>query len=330
MIKKVLKCLLIAAALLLALWALSWLFNFSQNQTVFGVSFNADYARYLGLDPKKVLETMLSEWKFKYVRLSAQWNNLEPTRGRYDFSDLDWQMELAEKYGAKVMLAVGQKIPRWPECHAPQWAKTASAAEYETALMDFIRATVARYRTQAALEIWQVENEPFLTFGICRQFTREQLEQEMALVKEMDLQHPTITTDSGELSFWRKTGQAADLFGTTMYRVVWNKYSGYLNYDWVPPLFYRAKLWLIGRDRATAFITELQAEPWMNGGEAMSVPLSEQYQSMSFERFKKNIAFAQAVGLPRAYLWGGEWWYWLRTQGAGNDFIEQVKLLTKE
>lgn len=293
---------------------------------IFGVSFNASHARYLGVDPKTVLNTVLTQWGFRYLRLSAQWNTLESEPGKYNFGDLDWQMDMAAEQGAKVILAVGQKTPRWPECHLPDWAKKLNESDYRAALENFTRHVINRYKSHKALEIWQVENEAFLPFGECRAFTRNNLADEIKLVRSLDSAHQTLTVDSGELSTWRKTAKVADLFGTTMYRTVWNKTTGYFSYDWLPALFYRAKLWLNGRDVNETFIMELQAEPWIPNNNPNTTDMAEQYKSMSLKRLEKNVNFARRVGLPRAYLWGAEWWYWLKIKGenAIPDFIANL------
>ena len=301
-----------------------------EKNMIYGASFNPEYTAYLGLDFKKAFNKILDDWNFKYIRLAAQWNLVEKTKGQYDWSDLDWMMDLAAGKSAKVVLVTGRKTPRWPECHTPKWAESLPTSEQELSLDNFMKITVERYKNHPALEVWQVENEPFLRFGICKTISGQKLKEEIALVKQLDSSHPVMVTDSGELSLWRRTAKQADLFGTTLYRVVWNKALGYWTYDWIlPPLAYKARLWLNGRDVNTAYITELQAEPWIPDKKLEDTPLEEQFKSMNLDRLKKNIIFAEKTGMPRAYLWGAEWWLWLESQGA-RDFSEYIKTLKKE
>lgn len=309
----------------------AWLLSLKKNeQIVFGVSFSADYARYLDLDPKKVFEKITGEWGFKYVRLSVQWNNVEKEKGKFDFSETDYFINEAQKNGMKVILAIGQKTPRWPECHIPVWAGELQNGEYKQALNNYISETVKRYKDNSALEMWQVENEPFLPFGNCKVYSYTDLKAEVDLVKSLDKGHPLITSDSGELSTWQRSARATEYFGTTMYRVVWNKYLGYQNYDWLPPFFYVAKLWLAGKNVSHAFVMELQAEPWIADQNLDIASLDEQYKSMDIKRLQKNIVYAQKVGFPRVYLWGAEWWYWMSEKKGVNDFIEEIKSLKKQ
>ncbi|MDO8626063.1 MAG: cellulase family glycosylhydrolase [Candidatus Magasanikbacteria bacterium] len=302
-----------------------------KNQTVWGVSFDSSHARYLGLDVKASFAQIVGEWQFKKIRLAAHWDNIQKNGpGVYDFSELDYLMNQARKSGAKVILAVGQKTPRWPECHRPAWLDTLSDSRApRLSLLAYIKTVVERYKNHPALEIWQVENEPFLAFGLCPKYTATELTEEIALVRSLDATHPILITDSGELSSWRRTARAGDLFGTTMYRVVWNKYLGYLSYDWLPAAFYRFKLWVAGRNQSAAFVIELQGEPWIPGQDPQKLKIEEQFKSLDLARLKKNILYARAVGWPRAYLWGAEWWQWMARQGY-PEFGEFIKNLPKE
>jgi hypothetical protein len=299
------------------------------NDMIFGTTFNSEYAQFLGLNPREVFKTIVEDWRFKHIRLSAQWDLIEKKPGEYDFVELDWMIREAMEHQSKIILAVGQKTPRWPECHTLTWAQKLNHEQYYAALLKFINVVVERYKQSPALEIWQVENEPFLAFGTCLPFDKQMLDEEIALVKKLDPNHPTLTSDSGELSTWRRTAKAADFFGTTMYRVVWNKYVKYWNYDWLPASFYRLKLFLNGRSVDNSYIMELQAEPWIPNGMVHNTPLQEQYRSMDLKRLQKNVDFARRVGMPRTYLWGAEWWYWLEQQG-NKDIVEYIRTLPKE
>ncbi|MFA6486273.1 MAG: beta-galactosidase [Candidatus Magasanikbacteria bacterium] len=322
-----LKKIILIIIIIIALFIVARFIRF-KNQMVYGVSFNSQYARYLGLDPAKVYTALFEKWHFKYIRLSAQWNAIETADGQYDFGELDRQMDEAARQGAKISLALGQKTPRWPECHAPAWTAPLTDEQYYTKLHKFMAVVVNRYRDHTALEIWQVENEAFLPFGVsCRPFTPALLADEIALTRSLDTAHRILITDSGELSSWRLTARAGDLFGTTMYRVVWTKSFGYFNYDWLPAIFYRAKLFFNGRSVDQAFVAELQAEPWIPDNNLLDTPLAEQYQSMNIKRLQTNLDFAASTGMPRAYLWGVEWWYWLETRGetAISEVVKSVK-----
>lgn len=303
--------------------------NPKNEKIIFGVSFSTQYARYLGLDVPEVYKVILDDWKFRYLRLSARWDETEPTQGKFNFTELDYLMNEAAKRGAKVVLAMGQKTPRWPECNVADWTQNLSDEEYHQALNNYLKAVVEHYKNHPALEIWQVENEPFLAFGkVCRSLDSQKLQAEVATVKNLDSNHAVMITDSGELSWWNKTANVADLFGTTAYRLVWNKYIGYFTYDWLPAAFYRYRATSHNLNLNQAYISELQTEPWMPDHAITTDNVSEQLKSMNLSRLEKHLDFAKQTGFARAYLWGAEWWYWLKIHGY-SDIADYIKNLSK-
>lgn len=291
-----------------------------------GVSFDPEYAGSLQLDPANVFKMLAYDWKFKYFRMPLHWDKVESEKGKFNFSEMDYYVKEAERSGAKVMLAIGNKTPRWPECHIPKWAGELHSAEYHKALENYLLTAVEHFKNNSAVEIWQVENEPFLQFGNCLRLTNDELRNEISLVKQVDPNHPVLVADSGELTLWNITAKAGDLFGMTMYRVVWNKYIGYWNYDWLPAAFYRLKLALVGRPLETSFVVELQAEPWAQNTSLDQMTIQDQGKSMDLARFKKNLNYVKRVGVDRAYLWGGEWWSWLEEKGYKDipDFVRTL------
>ena len=76
-----------------------------------------------------------------------------------------------------------------------------------------------------------------------------------------------------------------------------------------------------------AAAVSLQAEPWLKGNNFDKAPLAEHYETMNIERMKKNLDYAERVGMPRAYLWGAEWWYWLKQKGQMDipNFIKELQ-----
>src|SRR5262245_15173132 len=89
----------------------------------FGATFSTHYADYPGIDWKQAYAASLDELGLRRFRIPAYWDQLEAERGTYDFTILDYQVAEAKKRGAHILLAVGRKLPRWPECHVPAWAK---------------------------------------------------------------------------------------------------------------------------------------------------------------------------------------------------------------
>ncbi|NTW13516.1 MAG: cellulase family glycosylhydrolase [Candidatus Moranbacteria bacterium] len=279
-----------------------------------GVTFSARYARDLGVDWKEAYVAVLDDLGVRKIRIPIYWDLVENERGTYDFSDTDWMLDVAAKRGADVILVVGQRSPRWPECHIPNWVKDDGNDAYrEARLTDFIEKVVTRYRDRPELKVWQVENEPFVTFfGECPTLSRDFFDSEIAYVKSLDPSRPILITDSGEFSTWTAAAARGDILGSTMYRKVYNPDRGYVTYP-IGPNYYRLKAALIrlimGKDRFV--VAELQAEPWANGWVA-NASVEEQYKTMNPDLLREYVDYAKRVGFPEAYLWGVEWWYWMK------------------
>lgn len=278
-----------------------------------GATYSDQYARFLGLDPRATFTALLDEMGVRRFRIPAYWEDIEPDPDEYHFEMLDWLLDEAAQRDALVLLAVGFKLPRWPECHAPAWVHELSADERKARTLAFIRTVVNRYRMHPAVAFWQVENEPLLeSFGVCPEPDREFLKQEVSLVRALDDGHPIVVTESGEFSTWLRTVQISDILGISMYRVSWNEVLGYIYYP-MSPSFYRRRAQAVHPLTNKVIVTELQAEPWVPAG-ILNAPLAEQYRSMNARRLEDNIRFVRRAGFDSVYLWGVEWWYWLKVK----------------
>jgi hypothetical protein len=110
-------------------------------------------------------------------------------------------MQEAEKRGVDVVLAIGMKTPRWPECHIPDWARNLEKEDQQDRILRMLSNVVNRYKNSSSLSAWQVENEIFLTFGACPWTDVGFFKKEVEFVKKLDDTRPIIVTESGELSF---------------------------------------------------------------------------------------------------------------------------------
>jgi hypothetical protein len=295
-----------------------------------GITFSSRYASDIGLDPKETYINILDDLNVKKVRIPIYWDLVEKEEGQYDFSDVDWQLEESAKRGVEVVLVVGQKVPRWPECAIPERLKNDDQKRKDD-LRKFVGVAVNRYKdNHPEIRYWQVENEPFLAFGICPKSDPALLDSELSLVRSLDPSREIIVTDSGELSIWVRAASRADVFGTTMYRTIYKEGWGYYEYP-IGPRFFQFKYWLnkffAGQNRA--IVIELQAEPWIAGW-TTAAPLSEQFKSMNPAKLRDNVNFARQVGFPSIYLWGAEWWYWLKKEQAHPELWETAKTLFSE
>jgi hypothetical protein len=283
---------------------------------ILGISFSSTYATSLGLNWRQTYLTLLDELGVKYVRLGSYWDISMPERDVYDYEELDWMIQQAESRGVHVVLTLGMRQPRWPECHIPQWAQELEREEFDQELLNFVEKTVMRYKEYESVEVWQVENEPLLaSFGECPFTDKKLLEKEIELVRSLDTR-PILVTASGELSTWRREANLGDYFGSTLYRKVWVDsfgVKGFWSYWFIPSSWYRIKAFVMTGGVDRFWIAELQAEPWFNN-HPLDTSLEDQYESLSPQQLKENIAYAVAVNPRRIYLWGAEWWVYTRNE----------------
>ncbi len=289
---------------------------YKKEELEYGVTFSKKQAVDLGFDWQRMYLSILDDLGVKKIRLPAYWNEIETTENQYSWQDLDWQIEKATARQVEIVVAVGGRLPRWPECHFPDWTKDYTKGRRQTEILNYIEKVITRYRDNKQIVAWQVENEPFLShFGDCPKLDEEFLDEEIALVRRLD-QRPIIVTDSGELSVWIPAAKRADIFGTTMYR---DTYSGhlkmYVHYP-IAPGFFRFK-----KNIASLFaqpkewiVIELQAEPW-GPKPYQDLTKQEQDRTMNLDKFKQMIEFARQAGFREFYLWGVEWWYYEMSQG---------------
>ncbi|OGZ18686.1 MAG: hypothetical protein A2175_00110 [Candidatus Nealsonbacteria bacterium RBG_13_42_11] len=299
-----------------------------KKEITWGVNFSQKHAELLGLDWQETYSALIDDLGAKDIKLATYWDLIEPEKGSYNFNDLDWQIDEADKKGAKLLLVIGMKTPRWPECHLPEWAKGLSRAEQQENILNLLKEIVLRYKDRISVEAWQVENESFFPFGDCPWIDKEFLKKEIELVKSLDDQkRPVVITDSGEGSFWIQAAKLGDIVGTTMYRTVWVKQLGiYFSYPYPPNFYWRKAQIIENLFNKKVICVELQAEPW--GPKLLyDSPLQEQEKSMNLEQFQKNISFARKTGFDTFYLWGAEWWYWMKEKQNNSSFWEEARKL---
>ncbi len=280
----------------------------------FGVTFSTKFSEELELDWQEVYTAILDELGVKQIRIPVYWDEIERVEGEYDFQDYDYLLNEGEKRGARFIITVGRRQPRWPECHSPAWLNLKDPSEIGGLTLKMVEAVVERYRDRASIEYWQVENEPYFgAFGVCPPLDEDLLLREVELVRSLD-SRPMIITGSGEMSSWRREGKIGDIFGTTLYRVVYNSWFGYVKYPFSVG-WYRLKAKLAGLEPERLMILELQAEPWVPQGKMIYLTESQVNRSMSVEQFKANLQYAINLDWQRSYAWGVEWWYWQKKYG---------------
>lgn len=299
--------------------------NLEHRPDFFGVTFSKKFCELIGLDWKEAYQAVLDELKVKYIRIPIYWDEIEKNEGIFDFSDNDYLLAIGEQQGAKFVVAVGRRLPRWPECHAPEWINIKKTEEMQAATLKMIETVIKHYQNRDSIEYWQIENEPFLsTFGVCPALDEDFFRREVDLVRSLD-NRPIIITGSGELGSWKKEAKIGDIFGSTLYRIVYDRLFGYLKYP-LPTSYYHFKAWLANLEQERLMILELQAEPWAPRGVLTDLTAAEINKTMSLKQFQKNIQYAINLNYSRNYLWGVEWWYWQKKYGS-SEYWDLAKKL---
>jgi hypothetical protein len=281
----------------------------------YGVTFSNRYSADIGQDWKATFIKILDDLKIKNMRLVVYWDDVEKVKDTYNYSDIKWQLDEATKRKVNVILAIGQKVPRYPECFAPKWWKDlTNEAQKDSELYEYIGETVTRLKGYGIVKMWQVENEPFWPFGICEKTDKKVVENEIKIVRSMD-SRPIIVQDSGEGGFWFPTYKMGDYLGISMYRKFWYDFWGrllnksfYVQYP-IAQWMYKVKANMVGVPVNKILVTEVQGEPWGPGINS-SLSQDEKDKSMSPSDFIATISYAQKSGFKDFYFWGVEWWLW--------------------
>jgi hypothetical protein len=310
----------ITLVLLVLIFLTIWFWPAKVKEYDNGVTFSAKYARELGLEPEPLLDSIINDLKIKKIRLVAYWDEIEQLQNEYDFSDLDWQIEKAEENDLEVILTLGRRVPRWPECHTPSWYDKIGPEDKKEELLTYTRDIINRYKEYDSIKIWQVENEPFLTVyvpEICGyEVDKITYDRQIQLVRELDdVNRPILTTDSGNLGLWASAYKRGDMFGSTFYVYLANETIGgfrtVINHN-----FYNFKrlLMTVMFGKKPVYLIETSMEPWL----VNSIPdssIEEQLEFMNVERLRDVIDFSSKIRFDEQYLWGVEWWYYLEEKG---------------
>ncbi|MFA6190566.1 MAG: cellulase family glycosylhydrolase [Candidatus Staskawiczbacteria bacterium] len=336
--KKTLKRLLFFIAIIVFILAVIFCYFFvgkapTPKNITWGVDFSQMQAESLKLNWKELYLAMIDDLGVKNIKIHTQWDWVEGEQGKYYFDDIDWQLAEAKNKGVKIIYVIGMKSGRWPECHLPEWANNLQQQQQKEATLSYIKEVVQRYKNNESIVYWQIENEPLFRFGECPEWYYQNtdfLKQEVALVKSLDPVRKIIISDSGEYSLWFGAAKVGDIVGTTMYRQAWTNitetFGFYFKYLFSPVYYSRKALIIEKIFKKEVFCIELQAEPWVSKS-IRSVSLRDQATTMNPKIFKENIEFAKQSGLDKFYLWGVEWWYWMKTIKNQPEMWSEAKIL---
>jgi hypothetical protein len=309
-----------------------------------GTTFIKINAEHLGLDWRSAYREIINDIGIKQIRIPIFWDQLESKPGQFDWVDLDWQMQQAAAGNAKVVLVVGHRVPRYPECYAPGWSKSLDEVEFARSLFAMTTAVVTHFRNHPALDAWQVENEPLAKIlgtiwgdGSCREIAHL-VKSEVSLVKQLDPQHPTIVTYAftpWPASQLRQTIDfKSDIVGITLFNKLFFRspfFTGYIEMFKLGPLsplrlaYQRS---LVKQHHQDFWVAEMQAEPWGPKGPYEFDKPEDTYITMNPTRLRETWDYALQGGASRVYLWGAEWWLQERDRGR-SAMLDAVKRLIR-
>ena len=328
---------IILAFLLIIIFAPFLLFLYlrptPQHNINYGITFSNKYSEQLGLDWKGTYIKILDDLGVDNLRLIAYWDDIEATKNVYNFSDIKWQLDEAQKRNIPVIMTIGRKVPRYPECFEPAWWKEITSEDIRKAeLFEYLKMTVSELKGYSVIDKWQVENEPFFPFGDCKfKIEYNTVKQEIELVRKLDTR-PIVVQDSGEGGYWRPSFTLGDYLAISMYRKIWYDFWGALAGNFIYfqyPLAhwtYKIKADLTGVPYQRIIVTELQGEPW---GPTINSELAqiEKDKTMSRNDFLATLSYAQQSGFKDLYVWGAEWWLWEKEVNNNSFFWNTAKAL---
>jgi hypothetical protein len=289
----------------------------------YGFNFSNKYAQELDQDWKKTFKEIVETFPSKKYRIAVYWDEVQKDKNSFDYSNIKYQLDILEKYpNSEVILVMGRKVIRYPECHEPKWwVETRDDEEKKLALLKYVERTVLELRDYKSIKYWQVENESMFPFGICSPLKDVYglLKEEVALVRALDPNRKIIVQDSGEGGFWIPSAQIGDYLGISIYRKIWFDFLGVIsNYSFplkypLGSAFYTIKAFTLSIPFEKIKATEVQAEPW---GPVRNYILraDEVNSTMSPEDFERVFQTTEEAGFDEYYLWGVEWWYHMKYQ----------------
>lgn len=276
----------------------------------YGFTFSSVYADALGINSQSALLSALTDFSPAFVRLPLYWSEIEREGGVFTWETSDALVASIREANADVHMVIGVKVPRWPECFVPAWVDSRDREVFEDELLVYMEAAVLRYAD--AVDVWQVENEPFFAFGDCPSLDLAFLQEEMALVRRLDPGAQIQVTVSGEQEAWPSVMPFADRVGVSMYRTVRSPFFGFFSFP-VPSLWYTLMRIPVSFTHDVV-VSELQMEPWfISHPRYIDIETAASY--FTVHDAMNNLTYVRATGFDEVSFWGVEWWYYLREQG---------------
>lgn len=313
----------------------------------YGTSYSFEQAGWYGYDGRAGYVKLLDEVKFDWIRLPFFWDQMVDSNGDFNknFEDVEFAVIEAQKRDVKVVVALGLKVPYYPEYHLPSHIKDQISfgqtidTDHTVAnsLLAIDRKVVHRLSKYKNISHWQVENEPFLANVNNWKIDKSLVEAEVRAVRETDpLRRPIILSSVGPASFnksWKQYFELlapGDSFGVNAYfktqginlfsfklfdrevNLPWPKFFVWPVQPWhgLSPNF--GSLGEYSKERNVDFwILEAQAEPYVRTLE----DAKRENSFFSAEDIAKVDSFLKSERTAYVGFWGANYWIYREKLG---------------
>jgi hypothetical protein len=325
-----------------------WYTTAPEGNPEFGVNFSCKRAEFFGQDCITALETVLDGLGVRLVRLSVYWSDVEDRPGTYDWRSIDGQLDVILARGARAVVSIGAKAQRYPEYWFPTWLRLSANIPPDVMpedhplvhqyLFPYLEAATRHVGAHPAVEAIQVENEPFVHFkGHANgwRFRKEFVARELETVRAADGGvHRLVLSHASWLRrdvTWKWMLDQADVVGQSVYTKRqrgpwrWLYIFPYRIGPFTPYLPGQARE--AGRRNKELWIAELQAEPYERPDVDVRTQPLPAIPSFSVRWLHDNLRLARRSGATRVYVWGVEWWLYLRDTRGDGELWELGKTL---
>ena len=311
-----------------------WYTTRQETEPLWGANFSCKRAEYLGQNCDVALASVLDDLGVRRLCLSVYWSDVEQTPGQYDFSAIDRQLAALSARDAKAFVTIGMKAQRYPEYWLPTWLRLEAKIPpnafpednplIQQYLFPFLTAAAAHLAAQPAVEALQVDNEPFVpSRGQANGWRIRQdfLLREIAAIRAGAPPLPLAISHASWLrsdDTWRWIVDQVDVLAQAVYTKrqrgpwPWLYIFPYRFGPFTPNLPGQAAE--ARRRSKQLWIGELQAEPFEERTIDPRRRATNGLGSFSPRWLADNVRLARRSQATRAYLWGVEWWLYLKEQ----------------
>ncbi len=324
-----------------------------KEKVAYGFSFSPQIFNSVGLNWQESYVRLLDEFNWQWVRISFYWNQMIDENGKLNLADLWFQINEAHKRGVKVVLVVGAKAPFHPEVYVPESLTQkfrfggiiTAQSETGQALLNVEKKLIPIIATSSAITYWQVENEPFAGPVNNWRVDKSLLEEELRLIRELDLEkRPVILThpspypfdkdwqylvdllEAGDIlavNYFPKT-RTPDIINLNLWgknlRLAWPAWINIPVYIWGPfsPDFAKTARF-VQKQGKSLWIMEMQAEPYLTNFAQVKGKIFV-FQPKDIIKSDLQIRKYQIENIG---LWGAHWWL-LAEQQDDQRWLEAV------